>query len=42
MWSWLLGVLVVGRREVGGDEEGEGRDMRGGGRERERERQMGV
>lgn len=33
MWSWLLGVLVVGRREVGGDEEGEGRDMRG--RERE-------
>lgn len=30
MWSWLLEVVVVGRREVGGDEEGEGRDMRGG------------
>lgn len=36
MWSWLLGV-VVGRREVGGDEEGEGSDMRG-----ERETEMGV
>lgn len=28
MWSWLLGVVVlVGRREVGVNEEGERREM---------------